>query len=101
MALAGINVKNRAKRKYGNCSTGNLVLRILSDSNKYFTESYAPFALSNGFQAAKNRYSRPFSEEKWLHLHSQKNILLKKAPFFVAKQLCAASKRQTTTIKLT
>ena len=83
------------------CSTGNPVLRILSDSNKYFTEGYAPFALSNGFQAAKNRYSCPFSEEKWLHLHSQKNILLKKAPFFVAKQLCAASKRQTTTIKLT
>ena len=26
---------------------------ILSDSNKYSTEGYAPFALSNGFQAEK------------------------------------------------
>ena len=101
MALADINVKKPRKAQIGKCSTGNPVLRILSDSNKYSTEGYAPFAHSYGFQAAKNRYSYPISEEKWLHLHSQKNILLKKAPFFVAKQLCAASKRQTTTIKLT
>ena len=101
MALAGINVKNRAKRKYGTVAQEIQFSGFYRSSNKYFTESYAPFALSNGFQAAKNRYSCPFSEEKWLHLHSQKNILLKKAPFFVAKQLCAASKRQTITIKLT